>query len=330
MNTKENNDSDFYYFFYPEIKKFLNEEKIKEIETSLLSKDEDIFKFFNENRHKGENDSYICTLIRQDSVEEFISYVNKTNFPLKSKITHSLFESNSFLNDQNATTLIEYACFFGSIQIFQYLKMNNVELTPSLWLYSIHSQNAEIIHLLEYNEVQPPNNSYFDCFNESIKCHHNDIAEYIKNNFLENMKYEKTVYYILRYHNYANFPADFDTDDEFFYLCKFNYNKLVDLFVKKKEKYLLELIKKNDNVLTIRSDTEYKTLIFYNLLVNQKKFDVKSFQSNRVMEKIAIPASLSCFYDELFLEFKELTDISIPPSVTSIGKHSFDGCLSLA
>ena len=30
------------------------------------------------------------------------------------------------------------------------------ELTLSLWLYSIHSKNAEVIHLLELDEVPHP------------------------------------------------------------------------------------------------------------------------------------------------------------------------------
>ena len=53
------------------------------------------------------------------------------------------------------TTLIEYSAFYGSIQIFNFLRMNNVELSPSLWLYAIHGNNAELIHLLEENKVEP-------------------------------------------------------------------------------------------------------------------------------------------------------------------------------
>lgn len=34
--------------------------------------------------------------------------------------------------------------------------MDGVELTPSLWLYSIHSKNADLIHFLESNKVSPP------------------------------------------------------------------------------------------------------------------------------------------------------------------------------
>ena len=98
----------------------------------------------------------ICSLIRQDSVVDFITHVNRYNISPLSRISPSIFETNPFLIDNTNTSLIEYSAFFGSIQIFRYLLMNNAELTPSLWLYAIHSKNAELIHLLESNEVPPP------------------------------------------------------------------------------------------------------------------------------------------------------------------------------
>lgn len=60
------------------------------------------------------------------------------------------------MNEKKSISIIEYASFFGSIQIFQYLIMNKVELKPSLWLYAIHSQNAELISLLEENKIDRP------------------------------------------------------------------------------------------------------------------------------------------------------------------------------
>ena len=106
----------YCHFFYPEIKEFIGEEKIKELEAELLSQDDQIFDNFNEKRHKGENNSYICTLIRQDSIKDFIIYINRTNLSLKSVIMPSIFETNSFLNDKNPT-LIEYAAF-SNFQVF--------------------------------------------------------------------------------------------------------------------------------------------------------------------------------------------------------------------
>ena len=69
--------------------------------------------------------------------------------------------------------------FFGSIQICRYLMFNILELQSSLWIYVVHSRNAELIHLFEENSIQPPENKFEKCFEESIKCHHNEIAQYI-------------------------------------------------------------------------------------------------------------------------------------------------------
>ena len=92
-------------YLCPEIKKFNGFENV------LNSKD------FEENRRVGENHNYICKLIRNDSLIEFIQYVNQTNFSISLKINHSIFETKSFLL-KNEPTLIEYSAFFGSIQIF--------------------------------------------------------------------------------------------------------------------------------------------------------------------------------------------------------------------
>ena len=61
----------------------------------------------------------------------------------------------------------------------------------------IHSKNAELIHILEENnvsqaafenkienELDDSKNEYLRCFIESIKFHHNNIAEYFENNFM--------------------------------------------------------------------------------------------------------------------------------------------------
>ena len=86
-------------------------------------------------------------------------------------------------------TIIEYASFFGSIQIFQYLFMNNVKLTDSVWLYGIHSNNSDLLrNYIEANSVKPENKMLREILKECIKCHHNDIARYIEDNLLDQNK----------------------------------------------------------------------------------------------------------------------------------------------
>ncbi|KAK8885116.1 hypothetical protein M9Y10_044245 [Tritrichomonas musculus] len=238
-------------YFYPEIKPLISEKEGEDIKNSLLEIDSEIFDTFEKNRQTGENESIICELIRNDSVEEFISYVTKVNFDLNYSIKPSIFETNSFLIGKNPK-LIEYSAFYGSIQILQFLSRNKIELKPSLWLYAIHSNDADMIHFLEQNQISPSDSSYEECIHESIKCHHNDIAAYIHENYLDksaeeenlNEKYNSNVlYYSFRYYNYSFFPDDFGNKFIILYLCQFNYHKLVFL--------LLDSMTVNVNITTI-------------------------------------------------------------------------------
>ena len=226
--------SSYLIFFYPEIEHFIEKEFLEIIKEDINKIDSDIFNNFEVKRQKGENDSYLSLLIRNDSVEEFVAYVNRANLPLKTTtIKPSIFETNSFL--QNKTpTLIEYATFFASIQIFQFLRYNNVELKSSLWLYAIHSNNPEFIHILEENKVKPPEKSYKICVFEGIKCHHNEIVDYIIDTFLYDDAFDVSEISI-RYHNYAYFPNDLFQRDTFYYLYQNKYLTLVDLFIEKKK-----------------------------------------------------------------------------------------------
>ena len=136
--------------------------------------------------------------------------------------------------------LIEYAAFYGSIQIFKYLQIQgNIELQPSLWLYTIHSENADLIHLLEEQRVEEFK-IYFKAVRESIKCHHTNISEYLFNNyfiqhysrFMTNSRIQRSyVDYSFRYHNYHYFPSHLLSNNVFNYLCKFGYLKIVKLLL---------------------------------------------------------------------------------------------------
>ena len=166
-------------YFYPEIQKF-NQKRLEDGQNKELPEN------FEEKRRSGENDSLVSELIRNDDIDEFIINYNKNNYSLNDKINYSIFESNQFLNE-NEPTLIEYALFFGSIRIFKFLRENRIELKPSSWIYAIHGKNPEIIQIIESDEkIFPEDKSYKQCYTESIKCHHNDFALYIKENLLIN------------------------------------------------------------------------------------------------------------------------------------------------
>lgn len=220
-------DANFRDYFSLEIGPFLN----RSIYTP---------KDIDELRSTGENRSNISKLIRTDSVEEFIQLINKNSISVNDKIAHSNFETNPLLYSKEPK-LIQYAAFFGSIQIFKYLQLSGAELDPDLWIYVVHSKSGELIHLLEEIGIDPPNKSYESCLEEAIKCHHNDIANYI----LANLLNKKVVNYDLRknitqnpvnygflYHNYEYIPPDFGENNHIYYAIKYGYYTVVDLLLK--------------------------------------------------------------------------------------------------
>lgn len=125
----------FLEYFAPEIKSYI--ESTQNIDQNNFYKNlynnvsNELPENFYENRLRGENEDFICNLIRNDMIDEFFKHVNKTNLSLESQIKDSIYETNSFLL-YNRPKLIEYAAFYGSIQIYQYLRLYNVELDSSL------------------------------------------------------------------------------------------------------------------------------------------------------------------------------------------------------
>ena len=261
----------FAQYFYPEIKQFLNKKDKEKIEKEFLDIDSQFLEKFEKNRLKGENDSYISQLIREDSIDEFVSFTSKNNLSLSISLKPSIFETYSFIcklkkksyeyaNTETdyfiqlncETSLIEYAAFHGSFQIFQYLRLNNVERDQSLIIYSVHGRNPEIIHLIEEKNIE--RRFWKACLKEAIKCHHNEIANYILTNYLLDLDGKiildlpkESSYYFLHALNesiigygfhYYNFPfISFDFEYRFllYFACKYNHLDIVEYFLEDKK-----------------------------------------------------------------------------------------------
>ena len=127
----------YYLYFYPEIKSLLQNDIVFNEQIKFLN--DEVDDFF-QKRKIGENDDALCKIIRNDEIVTFIQFIQKEKISLQSKITKSIYENNPLLLE-NSLTLIEYSAFYGSINIFKYLLNNGVELTQSIWLYSIHGEN---------------------------------------------------------------------------------------------------------------------------------------------------------------------------------------------
>ncbi|KAK8857486.1 hypothetical protein M9Y10_015891 [Tritrichomonas musculus] len=239
-------------YFAPEIKPFVTKEFVKKCckNNPSLKEDEfykDITKEvtddFYEKRKIGENDDYLCQIIRLNKIDEFIVFANKTNLHLDACIKQSIFETNYFLVFGYDVKLIEYASFFGSIGIIKYIQMKEYELTPNMWSFSIHSRNAELIKYLEDNHVSPPSGNYESILMEAIECHHNEISTYFIENVIneedlllstENKFSDNYYFYSVEYQNYCFFPENPEYKNMLFYLCMFDYYTLVKLYLQQK------------------------------------------------------------------------------------------------
>ena len=232
-------DRNYHKYFLPEIKPFINKKLLDNNGCKYSESDfsTDLPKNFYEKRKSGENDSFICEVIRNDSVTEFTSFVGENKISLNDKIKESIYETNMFLLKYRYASLIEYAAFFGSVNIFNHLQKNGAELTPSLWIYAIHGQNAEIIHVLDKNNVEPIDESYKSCFYESISCHNNDMANYFISTFLteEDENTQETAKQCFKYYNFSFTKKEFINKSSFNELCQYDHYLFIESLLQKED-----------------------------------------------------------------------------------------------
>ena len=273
--------SDYAKYFKPEIEKFKNEKWFPEkFKYPLEGKIQDDF---YEKRKIGENDSLIYKLIQKDSIIEFIKCIEKENIQIDEKITHSFYDSNIFLYKNRAKNMLYYAAFYGSIQIFNYLRLKNIKLEPELWEFAIHGQNAEIIHILEENNVVMLNEK---CIQESIKCHHNDIANYFLNNSTENEKF--VCEQAIMYYNYEFVKSELIDQSLFVKLCQYDHYQLVDFLLK------------NNDIDVNQKDSDKKTALYNS--VDAGNIDIVKLLLTK--ENIDVNIPLIIFWKFFFIVFE--------------------------
>ena len=82
-------------YFQPEIKPLFTQENIDKYQNNNNSLTDDNFiekinkdaeSDFYEKRREGQNDDYLCELIRNSKIKEFIIFVEQSNMPLDSEI----------------------------------------------------------------------------------------------------------------------------------------------------------------------------------------------------------------------------------------------------
>lgn len=215
----------FKKYFFPEIKSYINDISIsKEIPDN-----------FEEMRKKRIYDDILLQLLQNDVIDDFIKYVGQNSINLNMTIKPSYIETNQFLIDKNPS-LIEYAAFFGSINIFKYFISNKIKLEPSIVLYAIHGKNHEIIHLILDN-TKADSKETLMFYEESIKCHHNDIAMFFETNYIQHYQLQsiQILQAIVNSYNFE-FIRDYIIYQCFFDICRNDYYFLVENILKL-EKY---------------------------------------------------------------------------------------------
>lgn len=108
----------------------------------------------------------------------------------------------------------------GQFKFFRNLRLSNVELTTSLWFYTIYEKNVELIYL-----NKPNKNLYVKYFAQSNKCHHSDIANYFQNNYLQNEQENSHDAPIisLKYYNFFFILDGSINQSIFFDIVKYDY-----------------------------------------------------------------------------------------------------------
>lgn len=362
-------------YLYSGIKPFINEQQQQEIEKTIIKMHESDIENFIKKCRIGENDSPLCKLIREDSIDDFVSYINQNNISLSTKIEQSIYETNFFLTSiSKKPSLIEYASFFGSLQIVQYLHQNNAKLKGKLWYFAVHSNNLEIVRLCEENKLVSIINNFENLIKysrwympeyrsestenlrllrEAVKCHHNDIYNYVKNIFVsQNLEENNNNYddfiesYIVDLYDYYFYPDDISLlismkknyhGCSISFLCS-NFSKItIPSTVTKigKDAFYgcssLNEVEIPTSVIKIGKDAfcECSSLVEITIPSSVIKIGNRAFKGCSKLTRVIIPTSVTSIGDNAFDSCSSLVEIEIPSSITALGKSVFNGCSSL-
>lgn len=256
------NDVDLFFFFAFEVKAHS-----PDLYLSYTCQSYEFRKYLNTitpeqhsiYRSSGLNQDKLAFLIRSNDAVGFQSYHSSTNINLDQRLT-SYYEECRFSEKQ--LSLIEYAAFFGAIDVFKYLILNNATFSANLPKFAVIGGNYEIIHILEQNGLKFNDTM---ALNTAIKYHRNDIVEYIKDSLgvdytikslKKSLKYYNLPIFIEIMKRYEKIP-DFGiyNGNVIDYSCKCGYFDIVKIFSK-----LIENSEEKNKLLKIA--------------VNNRRFDV--------------------------------------------------------
>lgn len=135
------------------------------------------FESFLEFRDKWTNNDPITISIREDDADKLREIISKNNLNYDLEIPYSLFEDIScFFKKKSMPKMIDYAAFYGSVNVFKYLLMNDSKITEKTLEFAVYGGSYEIIHILESAKCP-----YSDALEASIRVHNNELYDYFIN-----------------------------------------------------------------------------------------------------------------------------------------------------
>ena len=108
----------------------------------------------------------------------------------------------------------------------------------------------------------------------AIECHHNEIANYISNNYQESSNYFEYLLTVMRSYNFQFIPKDFIKEEYFYLFCKFDYCFLVNLLLSTND---IDVNKKE----TFHIDGPYDSTPLYFAIENENIGIIKLLLKNK-------------------------------------------------
>ena len=131
--------------------------------------------------HANKKQIQLFTLLQKDDIDGFILFLSKNpgkQFQITKKQNPQGFYFDLF--EYSSISLIDFCCFFGSLNCFKYLLLNKCEITKETLKCSIAGGNQEIINILK----EKGHKEFEECLETSVQYHRYELTtwlnEYLK------------------------------------------------------------------------------------------------------------------------------------------------------
>lgn len=93
---------------------------------------------------------------------------------------------------------------------------------------------------------------------------------------------EDFLMHYIKYHNYSQFQNDEIIDHCFYYLHLYHYDKLIELILKKKEKWIEKILIQHPDIRTASNGIEIEVIYYF--LLKIQKISKNSFSGTKIKQ----------------------------------------------